>query len=59
VKPRAFTIKVLSDILGVDFFEISNFTGDEVDKINHNSNMKNSTTILWYVKDLFNLKQTP
>lgn len=46
VKPRAYTIKVLSDYLGVDFFEISNFTGDEVFKMNPSSNMKDSKTIL-------------
>ncbi|NVK51511.1 MAG: WG repeat-containing protein [Flavobacteriaceae bacterium] len=45
VKPRSSTIKIISEFLEVDFFEISN----------QNSNLKNHT-ILWYLKDIFNLK---
>ena len=45
VKPRSSTIKIISEFLKIDFFEISN----------QNSNLKNHT-ILWYLKDFFNLK---
>ena len=45
VKPRSSTIKIISEFLEIDFFEISN----------QNSNLKNHT-ILWYLKDIFNLK---
>ncbi len=54
VQPRAFTIKIISETLGFDFFETSN-TGYEVINENQNSKLK-SHTILWYLKDLFNLK---
>lgn len=54
VEPRAFTIKIISDALGFDFFETSN-TGYEVNTENQNSNLEKHA-ILWYVKDLFNLK---
>lgn len=53
VKPRAFTIKVISEVLGFDFFGISN-TGYDIED-SQNSNLKRRT-ILWYIKDLFNLK---
>ncbi len=53
VKPRTFTIKVISESLGFDFFEISN-TFDILTK-GQNSNLEKHT-ILWYIKDLFNLK---
>lgn len=54
VTPRAFTIKVISENLGFDFFETSN-TGFEVHTENQNSNLENHK-VLWYLKDLFNLK---
>ncbi len=54
VKPRAFTIKIISDVLGLDFFETSN-TGYDVKIVNQNPNLGRHT-ILWYLKDLFNLK---
>ena len=54
VTPRAFTIKIISETLGFDFFETSN-TGYEVLTENQNSNLENHK-ILWYLKDLFNLK---
>lgn len=54
VNPRAFTIKIISDALGFDFFETSN-TGHEVEKANQNTNFENRT-ILWFIKDLINLK---
>lgn len=54
VTPRAFTIKIISETLGFDFFETSN-TGYEVITENQNSNLGNHK-VLWYLKDLFNLK---
>jgi transcriptional regulator with XRE-family HTH domain len=54
VTPRAFTIKIISETLGFDFFETSN-TGYEVCAENQNSNLENHK-VLWYLKDLFNLK---
>ncbi len=54
VKPRAFTIKLISETLGFDFFEASN-TGNDVKTENHGSNSK-SHILVWYLKDLFNLK---
>ncbi len=53
VKPRTFTIKMISEALGFEFFETSKMIN--VSKKNQNSNLKKHTT-LWYVKDLFNLK---
>lgn len=53
VKPRTFTIKVISESLGFDFFETSNTF--DVSTKDQNSNLKKHT-ILWYIKDLFNLK---
>ena len=52
VKPRAYTIKVISEVLGFDFFETSN-TGYDVDLKVENSNRKD---LLFHIKDLFNLK---
>ncbi len=54
VQPRAFTIKLISETLGFDFFEASD-TGNDVKTENHGSNSK-SHTLVWYLKDLFNLK---
>jgi transcriptional regulator with XRE-family HTH domain len=54
VKPRAFTIKIISDNLGFDFFETSH-TNIDVPVENQSSKLGNKT-ILWYVRDLFNLK---
>ncbi|MCK5442174.1 MAG: helix-turn-helix domain-containing protein [Maribacter sp.] len=54
VKPRAFTIKLISETLGFDFFMSSN-TGYDVNTENQKSKLKNRT-VLWYMKDLFNLK---
>lgn len=54
VTPRAFTIKVICETLGFDFFEASN-TGYEVFTENQNSNLEDHK-VLWYLKDLFNLK---
>jgi transcriptional regulator with XRE-family HTH domain len=52
VKPRAFTMKIISEVLGFDFFETSN-TGHDVDIKVENSNKKD---LLFLIKDLFNLK---
>jgi serpin B len=52
VMPRAYTIKTISDNLGISFFETSN--GDE-QKEEQQSNRKNQS-IYWYANDLFNLK---
>jgi transcriptional regulator with XRE-family HTH domain len=54
VKPRAFTIKLISETLGFDFFENSN-TGYNVKIENQDSNSE-SHNFLWHFKDLFNLK---
>ena len=52
VKPRAFTMKIISEVLGFDYFETSN-TGYDVDIKVKNSNRKD---LLFLIKDLFNLK---
>ena len=54
VMPRASTIKIISETLGFDFFYTSN-TGYEDCTEDQNSNLKNHN-VLWYLKDLFNLK---
>ena len=54
VKPRVFTIKIISEVLGIDFFETSN-TGYDVKKVIPNSDL-GMPYFLWYLKDLFNLK---
>lgn len=53
VRPRAYTIKVISEYLGFDFFETSN-TGYDV-KVNQSSN-RQKRRFLYYLSDLFNLK---
>jgi len=52
VKPRAFTMKIISEVLGFDFFEMSN-AGYDVDIKVKKSNWKD---LLFLIKDLFNLK---
>jgi len=54
VQPRAFTIKMISDVLGMDFFESSN-TGYDAKKESLSSTL-NKPSLQWYFKDLFNLK---
>lgn len=56
VKPRAFTIKVISNILGFDFLEASKSTDNDVENINQDFKLKDVKIILWHVRDLFNLK---
>jgi transcriptional regulator with XRE-family HTH domain len=53
VKPRAFTIKLISESLGFDFYDNSDAGYDII--MNQNSDLKKHTTF-WYAKDLFNLK---
>lgn len=55
VKPRAYTMKIISEVLGFDFFETPN-TGYDVDLKVNNSNRKD---LLFLIKDLFNLKTNP
>ena len=52
VTPRDYTIKVISENLGISFFETSN---DEVKEKKQQSTLK-TQTFYWYAKDLFNLK---
>ncbi|MDD2611186.1 MAG: helix-turn-helix transcriptional regulator [Bacteroidales bacterium] len=54
VQPRAFTIKIISDVLGIDFFEASN-TGYDANRESLSSNLK-KPSFQWYLKELFNLK---
>lgn len=54
VKPRASTIKIISQTLKFDFFDTSNTGYDGTDE-NQTSKLK-SHKFLWYIKDLFNLK---
>lgn len=53
VKPRAFTIKLISESLGFDFYDNSD-TGYDV-TMNQNSELEKHT-FFWYVKDLLNFK---
>jgi len=54
VKPRAFTIKLISETLEFDFFMPSNTNYDAISKI---QKLKlEDHTVLWYLKDLFNLR---
>lgn len=50
VMPRAFTSKVLSDVLEFDFLALTN--GHKV----NDSKLKLFNVILWHARDLFNLK---
>jgi len=52
VNPRAYTMKIISEVLGFDFFETSNTGYDVVIKV-ESSNLKD---LMSYLKDLFNLK---
>jgi transcriptional regulator with XRE-family HTH domain len=54
VKPRASTIKIISEQLGFIFFESSK-TNTDPRKQGDSSKLKVHTP-LWYIKDLFNLK---
>lgn len=55
VNPRAFTIKQLSEIIGLDSFEILENSGDSKSK-NRHSDFNMLKYILWHITDLFNLK---
>lgn len=54
VVPRAFTIKSISEVLDFNFFDTSD-TGCDDERKNEDSILKKHT-IMWYIKDLFNLK---
>lgn len=54
VEPRAYTIKIISETIGFEFFESSNIS-NEVNSEKQNSNI-DKHSILWYVKELFNFK---
>ena len=55
VKPRVYTIKIISDILGIDCFYDTSNTGYDVNIANRDSNLERHA-ILWYLTDLFNFK---
>lgn len=55
VNPRAYTIKQLFEIIGLDFSEILENSGDSDSKIPHSS-FRLSKNFLWRISDLFNLK---
>lgn len=55
VDPRAYTLKQLSEIIGLDFSETLKNSGDSNSQIPQ-SNFRLSKLILWYITDLFNLK---
>lgn len=55
VNPRAYTLKQLSEIIGLKFPEILENSGDSDSRIQHSS-FRLSKIILWYITDLFNLK---
>jgi transcriptional regulator with XRE-family HTH domain len=71
VIPRAYTIKVLSDYLGIGYFD-SNITGDNTvegetvsesgvstlkkSEVDFDNAIVEKHTAMWYLKDLFNLK---
>lgn len=57
VKPRAFTIKIISDSLGFDFFDTS-VSNHSTNAISQNAYSKKAA-ITWWIKDLFNLKTKP
>ncbi|MBD0832653.1 N-acetylmuramoyl-L-alanine amidase [Aestuariibaculum sediminum] len=54
VQPRAYTIKVISEALGFDFFKE---TVSLAEALEESKSLKlNKPSILWFIKDLFNLK---
>jgi transcriptional regulator with XRE-family HTH domain len=57
VNPRAFTIKIISDALGFDFFTTTQL-GLDVNTEHQVLSLKKRTS-LWWIKDLFNLKTHP
>ncbi|MCX2839843.1 helix-turn-helix domain-containing protein [Salinimicrobium sp. MT39] len=52
VTPRAYTIRTISENLGISYFETSN---NDVKNKEQQSNRK-TQTFYWYARDLFNLK---
>ncbi len=55
VNPRTYTLKQLSLIVGLDFSEILENSGDSKSKNSH-SGFSLLKLILWHISDLFNLK---
>lgn len=55
VNPRAYTLKQLSEIIGLEFSETLENSGDSKSK-NPHSGFSLSKFILWHISDLFNLK---
>lgn len=53
--PRAYTLKQLSEIIGLDFSEMLENSGDRNSIMPH-SDFKLPKLILWHITDLFNLK---
>lgn len=54
VKPRAYTVKIISDCLGFDFF-VTSYNVSDGNEVNQNL-VTEKHNVLWYIKDLFNLK---
>lgn len=57
VKPRAYTIRIITKTLDFDFFDTSDAGNDDINE-SHVREVRNHT-FLWYLKDLFNLKTYP
>ena len=57
VKPRAHTIKIITESLGFNFYNLSD-TGYDIIVGRQKSKVRDHT-FLWYLKDLFNLKTYP
>lgn len=55
VNPRAYTLKQLSEIMGLEFSEILVNSGDSK-STNPHSGFSLSKFLLWHISDLFNLK---
>lgn len=55
VKPRAFTVRAISEILEIDFLDASNYTREDAKK-NLHLNTKWYSSLLWHLKDFFDLK---
>ena len=56
VKPRAYTVKLLSKNLEFDFLNTLEFSAEDNGKQNHASAQESSRRLLWGIQDLFNLK---
>jgi len=56
VKPRAYTVKLLSKNLEFDFLNTLEFSAEDDEKKNHTNTQWAFTRLLWGIQDLFNLK---